>query len=70
MCILTDYSLNDKIDMLYNDAEQSHSILKSKDEEIDRLQSYAMNLTNEFEVAKQNLAKSSKFYKLISRCGY
>lgn len=41
--------------------DELRAILISKDEEIERVQTYSMQLTSDFEIAKQKLSASGMF---------
>jgi hypothetical protein len=47
--------------MINHDLNEARSVVQSKDDEIDRLQTLSMDLTNKLEITKQKLANSSNF---------
>ena len=59
--------LNNKIDMLDHDIKESEGILKSRSDEIERLQNYSMTVTNEVEVLKEQLLAASMMKTLKYR---
>lgn len=47
--------------MLNHDMDELRVIIKAKDEEIERVQTYSMHLTNDFEIVKQKLSASRTY---------
>ena len=46
--------------MINHDLNEARSVVQSKDDEIDRLQSLSMDLTNKWEVTNQKLSNLNK----------